>query len=356
MLKNNIKMRVCPICNTHNNTAIYTIPLTLLDDIKLNNIINVYKCISCEFYYSDSLNTQEDYDSYYNTFNNYKNYINYSDKDLQCYNFLNTHLTKYNVNTILDYGSGNGQLSKLLSSKFNINEFDIGMVNNKEQYDCVILSHVLEHIYDIKTFINKIKLNLNKNGILYVEVPNVEFYDRLTNISPLQEINIEHINFFSKNTLNKLLSSCGFTPLIITDDTFKIKQDNYYVIRAIFKINNSIESLERYIHNSNLILNNYNFNSLKKYNCIYIYGCGQLLFKIFNKLIHHTNIVNIIDDNLCYTGKNINDISIIDFELYKNKSNNNDIILLTTLIYDNIIKHNIYNFNKNITVLTLNDL
>ena len=60
---------------------------------------------------------------------------------------INT-LSKYGIKNILDYGSGNGKLSELLSKEYKVDTFDIGMNNPSNKHDCLILSPVLEHIYD----------------------------------------------------------------------------------------------------------------------------------------------------------------------------------------------------------------
>ena len=86
---------------------------------------------------------------------------------------------------------------------------------NTNKYDCLVLSHVLEHIYDLNSFIDKISENINDNGFLYIEIPNAEFYDKIVDICPLQEINLEHINFFSKYALNKILIHHNYTCLTI---------------------------------------------------------------------------------------------------------------------------------------------
>jgi len=347
-------MTNCRCCGTKQELSIYNINLSLVDDIELNNMINIYYCEECNFFYSDSNNNQNDYDNYYKTFNNYKNYVIYSDKDERCNLYLQDKLE--NVNNILDYGSGNGELKKLLSEKYVVDEYDIGMPKNIKKYDCLILSHVLEHIYNINEFINKIKFNINENGLLYIEVPNSEFYDKIAEITPLQEINIEHINFFSKFSLNKLLVKYGFHTVSLIDDYFKIKDYKYYVIRGIFKKNTNNVSLKNYIDQGINTIYKYNFCSLKKYNNIYIYGCGQFLFKIFDIITANTNIINIIDDNPCYLNKKIKNVNIINYETYEKICTNDDVILLTTLIYDDIIKKKLNMLEKNLTVLSVNDL
>jgi hypothetical protein len=349
-------MRNCSICNDNNTTVIYKIKLSLIKDNPLNDTLNIKKCNNCNFYYSDSNNTQSDYDNYYKLFNNYKHYSNYSDKDERCSNYLKHILKDNHIKTILDYGSGNGLLKNLLSDMFMVNEYDIGMIEDTKQYDCLILSHVLEHIYNIDEFMYKIKLNIKTDGILYIEVPNADFYEKITEITPLQEINIEHINYFSKLTLNKLLLKHGFQVISIIDDFFKIKENNYYVIRGIFKKCDNNMSFENYLHQGISKINSYNFEKLNKYSNIYVYGAGQFLFKILDRIMTHTTILNIIDDNNSLLNKSINNISIINFEKYSEICKDNDTILITTMIYDNYIKDKFKLLDKNINYLTMYDM
>ena len=225
------------------------------------------------------------------------------------------------------------------------------METNNNKYDCLILSHVLEHIYDLTSFIKEISKKINDNGLLYIEIPNADFYEEFTNICPLQEINIEHINFFSKYALNKLLINSGFYCLHLQDDYFMLKNSKYYVIRGIFKkvINNN--SFEKYITHGSTILDSYNFDSLKKYKNIYIYGCGQFLFKIFDKIQNNCNIINIIDDNLCYSGKKINNVEIINFNEFTQKCKDGDNILITTIIHDIKIKEILLLIDKKLNII-----
>jgi FlaA1/EpsC-like NDP-sugar epimerase len=231
------------------------------------------------------------------------------------------------------------------------------MNEDTNKYECLILSHVLEHIYDVNAFLQKIDKNVKPDGLLYIEVPNAEFYDKINDITPLQEINIEHINFFSKYSLNKLLINHGYYAVSLKDDYFKIKENNYYVIRGVFiksKINLALPS---YITRGNEIINTFNYSKLNEYEQIYIYGCGQFLFKTLSNIQKCTKVINIIDDNLCYYNKIINGVSIINFEKYREKTKKSDIILLTTLIYDEIIRNKIKSIdNINVNVISINEL
>ena len=81
-------------------------------------------------------------------------------------------------------------------------------------YDVVILSHVLEHLIDPKNILGLIRSRLARNGILYVEVPNIpcesilQYPDHVW--APRHDE--PHITFFSENVLGMLMTRSGFEP------------------------------------------------------------------------------------------------------------------------------------------------
>jgi hypothetical protein len=338
------------------NELILNINLYMVNDIPLNSNMKIYYCKDCNFYYSDANNTQDDYNNYYSKFNNYKNYNISINKDDQCANYIKNFCQNKNIRSIIDYGSGNGTISNLLSDSFLVDLFDIGMSPPTKKYDFLLLSHVLEHIYDINTFINNISQYITENGYLYIEVPNAEYYNEITDICPLQEINIEHINFFSKYALNKLLLNHGYYCVSIEDDYFLLNSSKYYVIRGIFKKNVVNTSFLNYIENGKKSIEKYQFNKLNQYSKIYLYGCGQFLFKIFDNIIKNTNIVNIIDDNSSYKNKQIDTIFIIPFEEYVQKIQSFDVILITTIINSDRIKNKLLSLDIHPVILDMHDL
>jgi FlaA1/EpsC-like NDP-sugar epimerase len=201
-----------------------------------------------------------------------------------------------------------------------------------KKYDCITICHVLEHIYDLDAFIKNIINNLSENGIVYIEVPNAEYYSEFQSFGPLQEINLEHINFFTKYALSKIMINHNFIPLKVEDDHFTINNTKYYIIRSLFQIKNNNNSFEKYIKNGIDIIDNIKFTD--GYCNIYVYGCGQYLFKIFNKIKESFNIINIIDDNPNYLHQTINNIKIINFDEFKLKIGNDKCnILIATQNY-----------------------
>jgi SAM-dependent methyltransferase len=345
-------MRPC-ICGNINKDIVYNLDLMLPNDIILNNNIKVKYCNDCKFYYSDCGNTQETYDNYYTKFNNYSNQNYCIDKDEKCKQFIMSFLPFHL--TILDYGSGNGILSNLLKNDYKVSEFDIGMECIEEKFDCVILSHVLEHIYDLDNFIQKVSINIKQDGYLYIEVPNGEFYNKIVNICPLQEINLEHINFFSKIALQKLLCKHEFYCSQIMDDFFILNNDKYFVIRAVFKKHESNFYMDEYISQGIEKINSYRFNDLENIPALYLFGCGQFLFKILKSIIAKTNILGIVDDNPCYQNNYIQEIPIINFKQFSQIVKNNDNILITSLIHNLVITKKLQTLGIQLNILNIFD-
>ncbi len=69
-------------------------------------------------------------------------------------------------------------------------------------FDLIIFSNVLENIVDPRPVLEACKRLLSDNGVLYVDSPNVFYYDAMNPYHPF---------IYSPDTLAKLLESCGFS-------------------------------------------------------------------------------------------------------------------------------------------------
>jgi hypothetical protein len=305
------------------------------------------------FYFTKSNSIESDYTKYYLTTNNYKLPSHYNDKDEKCCKFLWNNLGE-TVETIIDYGCGNGKLGELLSSKYNVTNFDIGDPDPMNNYDCLVLSHVLEHIYDPSSFIKKISTHISSNGYIYIEVPNSQEYDKLKHcFGPLQEINIEHINFFSKYALSKLMIGCGFTPVNIKDDFFTLYDMKHYIIRGIFQKSENNLSVEKYISEGSQYLKDI-INSLPTLeNRVFLYGCGQLLYKLIDSLSKKYNIFYVIDNNVNLKGKHIKSIKIISLEDYSKIQLDSDTVIITSKAHSVNMLNQINDINPHINTIVV---
>ncbi len=75
--------------------------------------------------------------------------------------------------------------------------------------DCVVLSHVLEHVQDVRGALNCMRETLRMGGVIYVEVPDATRYVEFPT-APFQDFNTEHINHFSQHSLRNGLATVGF--------------------------------------------------------------------------------------------------------------------------------------------------
>ena len=76
------------------------------------------------------------------------------------------------------------------------------------RYELVILTHVLEHLYDPVESVLKCSALQNDGDWMLVEVPLLERIDRL----PVGYFSFEHLNYFSESTILRLLSMAGYVP------------------------------------------------------------------------------------------------------------------------------------------------
>lgn len=88
----------------------------------------------------------------------------------------------------------------------------------KEKYDLVWCSHILEHVWDPNTLINKVKELVSKDGLIYIEVPNV--------LKPSGGFDLdtffynEHLQTFSAYNLYLLLKKHNLNVTAFSDNDF----------------------------------------------------------------------------------------------------------------------------------------
>jgi predicted SAM-dependent methyltransferase len=84
--------------------------------------------------------------------------------------------------------------------------FDKRYVN---KCDIIIHSHVLEHMFDIKSFLKTLNKCLELNGKMFFSVPNFDYLLKKTFL-PVNLLHFEHTFCFTRKLLVKLLLAFGF--------------------------------------------------------------------------------------------------------------------------------------------------
>jgi len=104
---------------------------------------------------------------------------------------------------------------------------------NKNKYDLIVCSHVLEHVPYPKSTLQEISKVMDDETLFYIELP---FEKVMKSNTPLTKRHWhEHINFFSKESIKKLLTSCGFHVIKLIE--LCVNEENQtYVFQTICKL------------------------------------------------------------------------------------------------------------------------
>ena len=120
----------------------------------------------------------------------------------------------FDVSGIEPDGRNVSMINKVLKrgkvAKTSVEEFSSDKV-----FDVIWMSHVLEHLIEPVNFLKKIRNNLKKNGVFFIEVPNCEY-------EPMLQSSIEknpHLYHFTKKALTKMVERTGYK--IMSCDIFR---------------------------------------------------------------------------------------------------------------------------------------
>lgn len=197
--------------------------LVLPDKIKIKLYLDlewIFNRLSHEMSFSQYSPTEHPFRV--ETFNFLKKYVNKSDKvlDLGCkYGELSFLLAKVSKKVVaIDYDKRAVELAKTNYSCKNLiflhaEAFEY-LNESNENYDLLILSHVLEHLSDPEQFLNMFKGFFKK---IYIEVPDFDAtylnQYRMKVGSNLLYTDNDHINEFDRKDIKDLIQSCGLTIL-----------------------------------------------------------------------------------------------------------------------------------------------
>jgi SAM-dependent methyltransferase len=86
-----------------------------------------------------------------------------------------------------------------------------GTSDGSPRYDVVIINGVAEHVVDLHQALARVAELLVEGGAVAIEVPDASEFGRTLQF-PLQQLSVEHVNFFSLAGLSNLLTTHGFVP------------------------------------------------------------------------------------------------------------------------------------------------
>jgi len=210
-------MRTCPLCQSEHHDTLYTMPT--------GQLINC--CSDCGMIYSDGLPPM-DYvnNSIYTCAETYQSQKAHYERIVSTVR-ENVRSQSY----ILDIGCATGGLVKAFIAEgfqyvtgISISAAEVDVCRKQgltaytaEEYaksvgwdaDLITVSHVLEHVPDVLTFLRDLQRWIKPDGEVYIEVPDATGYSECFT-SICQGFNSEHINHFSGSYLAEALRRSGF--------------------------------------------------------------------------------------------------------------------------------------------------
>lgn len=156
--------------------------------------------------YNDSTATQQQMDAFYKAswYASTRPYRLDSDRLIRVASYLAEHVP-LDART-LEVGTGDGLLLRLLKEQGfdDCSGWNLGDDKPIGQFDLIIVNHVLEHVVNVREFVDNLRDLLAPEGMLYVEVPDASQYLAYTQES-FTYFNFEHVNHFTMRQLITLL-------------------------------------------------------------------------------------------------------------------------------------------------------
>jgi len=171
---------------------------------------------------------------------------------------------------------------------FNSNMFD-------EKFDIIATMGVLEHLEEPKTFLKEISFNLKDDGLFFFDVPNFK-------LNPIDLHVFDHLNHFTKETLQNLINSSNFNIVKIIEFSDKLP---LFIICKKTSVKQSVQNFSPIM--KKLIHDHINFNNsmfelykktISKFNTIGVFGLGlHVWVAIQNNILNKENIYAFYDEN-----------------------------------------------------------
>ena len=287
MARDFLSDRPCPVCGCHKCDVVH------------KSVVTVVCCNSCGMVYNDAT---EDVD-----YSRSKYTVGFEEWNQERYDETGDRIESLPIKSdasILDVGCATGGLMRSLEKYgfTNLNGIDpspecikqaraceldnghyrIGTLNDtgcvmpvKGKWDVVILSHVLEHIRDVRAAMQKLREIADS---VYIEVPDSQRYAD-NEVSPGADFNKEHVNHFDMQHLQMVFETYGFVTRACGE--YNCNPNNSPAIWAYFSRTKTLRSsVARQVDRSVNLLQSYkNKLSLIK-GSVVVWGIGQLSLMI----------------------------------------------------------------------------
>lgn len=257
----------------------------------------IWKLCKCGFIWAHTDKTAEDFDQYYRDHFDPAIDIHDIDRLHNLASFIFKNLA--NPVHIVDFGGGDEMLSDILDKYGFDNVTTVNVDDKMPDCDVVVMSQIIEHLYDLRGVMDNINSHLSPDGIVIIETPDAVAYSSRST-PPLLDYYPTHVNHFSRDTLIAFMVLQGF--MLISSSFYEYKATNARMMRMMF-----VKEAQKRI-----------FNNVKKQigsveeiiigEPVIVYGLGDLaLYQIANS---NLDIAYFVDENPIYKYATINGIPV----------------------------------------------
>ncbi len=349
MDKGSTKMkRKCSICGSNSKEKLHTQKYLLPQKRNLITY-DVVGCKKCGFIYADNIPSQKEYDHYYQNSSKYTYNKNVPKGLLDIYQELYSitekiiHqdislLGKTNYH-ILDVGCSIGTFlhmfkkdgfkhlsgvepskdcSRLAKNLYGLEVFPgtLSTYRADDKFDLIIMTGVLEHISDFSSVLPVVTDLLKENGTLMVAVPDAANFSSNPS-SPFDEFSIEHINFFTRQSLGNLMNTFRLKATV-SESVHAPFYDSTVLVSFYKKAKTSrtlrhdsagISRVKKYISACRTKLESLEkkFDQLiKSGEGIVVWGVGSLTYRLLTSTcLSKVKILSFVDSNKSLQGKKL---------------------------------------------------
>jgi len=254
-MSNQIHYTLCPVCGSAGISEVFKVK----DNTVSQEYFEIYHCRNCQVRFTQNPPSETSIGAYYKS----EDYISHTDTSKGLINRMYRFVRNFSLNqkkkhveketglkkgNILDVGSGTGHFaSAMQKAGWNVTglepdegartvgfqEHSIELLPSGELFnlpekifDAITLWHVLEHVHDVKKYIQTFKKLLTDNGKLFIAVPNYTSYDAEKYKEYWAAYDVpRHLYHFTPNTMQWLMKECGLKVVAVKPMWF----DSFYV-------------------------------------------------------------------------------------------------------------------------------
>jgi 2-polyprenyl-3-methyl-5-hydroxy-6-metoxy-1,4-benzoquinol methylase len=350
-----VHRRGCDICGSTTRRLIFEQRFVTFDeDAGLLAGYDVVACAGCGFVYADGLPEKAVFERYYRGMSKHE-----PDPDqtvVPPYKRHNTDLIAKRVSyywprrniRILDVGVGGGatllalrdlgytdlmgldpsaRTAEVMRRKYGLNVLNTPvskLTSCPERFDVILLSGVLEHLRDLGPTLLLLKSVLNEHGSMCIAVPDANrFIESIE--SPFQYLSTEHINFFTKKSLQSLFAQTDMALQVSWESTALLGVFPEPIVHGVFAPcvdalsvetdPDGAKSMSRYVADSLLRRDELMAATLPLAltgEDVIVWGAGSLTMNLLSdRSFARLNIVAFVDANQNYWDKTIRGVPVV---------------------------------------------